>query len=165
MGRRFEVLSPQQALGMVWRREFKIAAALLSAASDLGDPEISLVPDAVDLKDGDWVTLNALGEIIKVVAPTPLAWTVYTGGVRFDVRASQTATVLFGQYVARTAAIKPAIVVNAGALLTVRDGLLDLAAVGEPVLALAEKPKEAGTAEFPDGFITYTTMVNSVRHA
>ena len=159
--RRFEVTSPQQSIGGVWWRTLPVAAALLSAGDDLGNPELSLNPDKVALKEGDWVTFDAEKKLIKAATPTRVAWPVYTDGSRFDVRAGGNATVVYGAHVARTAAIKPALVVAAGTLLTTRDGLLDIAAPGEAAVAVAEGPKIAGNTQFPDGFIDYSTIVNT----
>jgi hypothetical protein len=162
MGKRFEVLSIQHAIGLVWKRDFPVAAALKTAADDLGDPDISLVPDKVNILEGDWITLNASHEAVKAVAPSLLSFVVYTGGERFDVRAGGRVTVLWGHYVARTAQIEPAIVVAAGTLLTVSvNSKLRVAVAGEPVVGIAERPKLAGTTQFPDGLVEYSTFLGA----
>lgn len=166
MGKRFEVLSIQHAIGLVWKRDFPVGAALKAAADDLGDPEFSLVPDKVNIGEGDWVKLNADREAEKADGPNLLSFVVYTGGERFDVRAGGRVTVLWGHYVARTAAISPGIVVVQGTLLTPDDtggneGLLRVAAAGEPVVGIAERPKLPGTTQFPDGFVEYSTFLGA----
>jgi hypothetical protein len=165
MSKRFEVLSPQQALGMVWRRSYKVASSLrLTGQTDLGDPSISLVPDKVDIKEGDWVTVDANGDLVKVTTPTRFAFPVYTDGARFDVRAGARVTVLYGIYSARTAAIiSPApVVAAAGVPLVAALGVLRVALAGEPVNAVSERPILPGDSQFPDGFVEFTTLVGSV---
>ncbi len=165
MSKRFEVLSPQQSLGMVWRRSFKAAASLLlTGQSDLGDPAISLVPDKVDLQEGDWATVDANGDLVKVTAPTRFAFPVFTDGNRFDVRAGAQVTVLFGIYTARTAGIvSPApVVAGAGVPLVAENGVLRVAVATEPVNAVSEKAILPGDSQFPDGFVEFTTLVGSV---
>jgi hypothetical protein len=159
----FRVVSPQHALGLVWKRDFDVADALL-AAGVFGDPEISLVPRTVGLLAGEWITLDADFKAVKASggASGKLAFAVYTSGSRYDVQATEQVTVLWGHYVARTARIGAGLAIVAGDLLTIgvagNAGRLVEAAPGDFVVGVAEKPLEAGTTEFPNGFITYSTL-------
>jgi len=163
MSKRFEVLSSQQALGMLWRRPLKVAAALISPGSDLGDPSISLVPDVVNIKEGDWVETDANGDAVLSAGPARRAFPVYTGGGRFDVRAGGQISVLWGLWIARTAAVKPGIVVaGAGVPLTTDAGLLRPAVAGEGVVAISEGPLLPGDGQFPDGFLEISSLVGGL---
>lgn len=160
--RRFEVTSPQQSIGGVWWRTLPVAAALVSEGDDLGSSELSLIPDKVNIKEGDWVTIDAEKKLIKADTPTRIAWPVYTDGTRFDVRAGGNVTVVYGLHTAKTAGIKAGVAFVKGDRLTTRLGVLDKAASGEAIVAVAESNLLPGTDAFPDGFLEYSSLVNSV---
>lgn len=143
----------------IWRREFKVASGVILAGTE-GNPDISLVPGIVDLDEGDWVTLDGDGKIIKVTTSTRLCWPVWIKGARRDVQASKSIVVVQGVHTAQTARFNNATVAGAsvGDPLAAKSAQIDTAVSGDIVVGVLEKLPGTGTTSFPNGYIFYNTL-------
>lgn len=154
----------QTGLNHVFRRDLVPAAGLVSAGAE-DDFDDALTPDTVDVEEGDWVTFDSAGNLIKTTATAPLmAWVVWSDGGRYDVRSTGKVTVLYGPYFAATTKFKTtdpgAVDSNTapGTGLSAVSGILQEAQTGEPIVAVLEKGPHKTSTTFPDGYITYNTM-------
>ena len=155
---------PDTSIVTFYRRSIAPAAALISA--DPQNPFPSLQNSLINVQEGAWVTLDATGKAVKLgVTPGAtglLAFAVWVGN-RSDAAAALQITVVFGHYVAKTTvfdfASGPYV---PGDLLTAKliagESQLTRAAVGDPVVAIAEGPAAGGTTDFPNGFLPFNTM-------
>lgn len=117
----------------------------------------ALDTDAVDIDEGQWVTLDTDGKAVKVGATaTANAFVVWVGR-RTDAGAARQITVIFGTYIAKTTEFKAA-TYAAGDYLTAKNARLEIALSGEPVVGIAEGPLAGATTEFPNGFLPYNTQ-------
>ncbi len=154
-------IEPHSDLIDAFIRDIPVAAALLQAGTE-DDFEDALTPDEILIEEGDWVTLNTVGEAIKVGGTAEgLAWPVWGQGERYDYRSTKKLTVLDGPIVLATtkfltttgAAIDGSSVI--GVPLSAVNFILQEAQSGEAIVARLEKrPFKLGNAGFAAGFIT-----------
>jgi hypothetical protein len=115
-------LFPITPLTMIWRRPIAPADALLSAITTQAG--IALAERTVSVAEGQWVTMDASGNAVIAdsvlgAGATGLAWPVFTGGDRLDMKGGL--TVLHGKWVAHTSFFDQAGVYAVGTLLKVND--------------------------------------------
>ena len=92
-------LFPITPLTMIWRRQLTPADALLSAVTTQAG--IALAEQTISIDEGQWVTLDSLGNAIVAPNSTTLpAWPAFSGGDRFDPKGG--ITVLHGKWVVDT---------------------------------------------------------------
>lgn len=148
-----------------YRRSLKPADALISDAGTNPAPALDL--KAINLVEGDWVSLNDAGEAVAITSVKRLAYPVWVGG-RTDSAAAGKITVIAGPHSGKTSRFDATPTGGgayaAGELLTVRNGVLDRCASGEPINAICEGEVTDVSTDFPDGFLPYTT-VNSGGYA
>jgi hypothetical protein len=144
------------------RRNFNLAQidAGLRTTDAINDPAQATAHETVDLVQGEWVTLNASGDVIKHAGgASRLAWPVYAASTRYDV-AMAGITVLMGDLVATTSMFDPNGTYAAGTELTLADlagqTVLVDAGIGDFVFAHAEDAPQANPS-FTDGLLPIST--------
>jgi len=137
-----------QNLDKVWKRSLTPSDEHMGVAT-IGDDGQSIAIGGLDIKTGDWVTLDEDGKAVLAESPTLLAYPVFTGGGDNENRADAVAggiTVIAGQHWAITSEFADG-EYTVGTLLTTRNGKLDIAGEDEygnpePVIAIVEGVEE-----------------------
>lgn len=157
-------LLPDTSVVTFYRRSLTPADALIVNSGENAFP--SLDTQRITVVEGEWVTLDAAGKAVKLVAAPGvagiLAFPVWVSD-RKDAGAARAITVIHGVHCGRTSVFNVAAGPYApGDLLTAKlvGGLSQLtkAVAGEAIVAIAEGPATGADAQFPDGFLPYTTI-------
>ena len=157
-------LLPDTSVVTFYRRSIVPADSFIVNSGENAFP--SLDTKRITIVEGEWVTLDASKKAIKLgAAPGAaglLAFPVWVSD-RKDAGAALAVTVIHGVHSGRTSVFNVAAGPYApGSRLTAKlvAGLrqLTLAAAGDAIVAIAEGAAEGADAQFPDGFLPYTTV-------
>ncbi len=149
-------VTPDTSVVTFYRRSLTPADSEIIPAGVNSPP--ALDSDAVDIDEGQWVTLDTDGKAVKVGATaTANAFVVWVGR-RTDAGAARQLTVIFGTYIAKTTEFKSTDTYEPGTYLVAKNARLEKALTGEPVVGIAEGAPAGATVEYPNGYLPYNTQ-------
>jgi len=155
---------PDTSVVTFYRRSLTPADALISDSGENSDP--ALDTKTIDVEAGEWVTLDGSKKAVRLGASPGgaglLAFPVWVSDRR-DAAAALQITVIHGVHQGQISLFDTGVgAYSPGDRLTAKlvsgKSILTKAASGDAVVAIAEGPASAATAEFPSGLLPYTTI-------